>query len=485
VRSLTRNLNPLKALRWTAGAATLAVVLLSTTRATAEVTIAKGETWDAFVSGRVGAFFSFAAGQGYPVPKQMGSKIEPGGGVDPDPSKDTIYEDNAMGMPDTTKQGRISKMRLRSGYYPNILTFGAHKKFGENLKLTGQLSIWGNIESDDDDQGKPTIEPLNGNRDNGVKANFREGFLKLEGGWGEVDGGRFMNFVGRDLTEMDVLYGHGYGAGFPAIRRNSLAPVTGDLFFPGPTGGMTGFGVLAASYSAGLAYTTPSLAGLKIALGLFDPVKYTLLGWNTTRTVRPEGVITYDLKSGGVGLHLAGSGSFQTMNLSNSKVPAATIWASTFSGRVEVGPVRLGVGGFVGKGAGVTYAFDPNPALVSVNTMRSVTTTNPDGSTTVSMEKTNEFRSQRGFVGMAQVVLGQFDLGAGVGQTQILLLPEDRAVATTLSVLKTQTGIFGAIVYHLNENFHFDVDFINGGYRWYGGESQKLNVINAGATVTF
>jgi hypothetical protein len=84
-----------------------------------------------------------------------------------------------------------------------------------------------------------------------------------------------------------------------------------------------------------------------------------------------------------------------------------------------------------------------------------------------------------------QLVLGPVDIHAAVGQTVMLLLPEDEAAIATLSVLKSQTGISAGVVYHLNESFHLDLDFIHGAYKWYGGERQKLNVINAGATVTF
>ena len=56
--------------------------MLAAGSASAEVTVAKGETWDAYVSGRVGAFLSYAFGEGRPMPKVAGSMIEPGGGVD-------------------------------------------------------------------------------------------------------------------------------------------------------------------------------------------------------------------------------------------------------------------------------------------------------------------------------------------------------------------------------------------------------------------
>lgn len=458
--------------------------LLSTHVASAEVTIAKGETWDAYVAGRASAFFSYANGDAYPVPKQMGSTIQPGGGVDAsDPARDAILEYDDMGVA-LPKQGKLNKMRVRSGYYPNILTVGVHKRW-DRLKLTGQISLWGTIESDDTKAaGKAEYAPANGIRDNGVSADFREGFLRLESDWGQLDGGRFMSIVGRGLTEMDALYGHGYGAGFPTVQRNGLDAVTGDLTFPGPMGGMTGFGILSASYSPGLMYTTPSLGGLKVALGIFDATRLPSNGWNATRQVRPEAEIFYDMRSDGFLLHVFGSAGFQKMYQSGAKY-SSSIWASTFGARLEAGPVRIGAGGFYGKGAGVDYAFDVNPANTSPATMRAVVTTNPDGSTNTSMEKTNEFRNQRGFVGIAQVVLGKVDISAGAGQTQILLLQADRDAATTISSLKTQTAFFAGVVYHVNESFHFDLDYINGGYRWYGGESQKLNVINLGTTITF
>ncbi|HVY31734.1 MAG TPA: hypothetical protein VHB79_34600 [Polyangiaceae bacterium] len=458
--------------------------LVFTLPAAAEVTIAKGDTWDAYVAGRASAFFSYATGDAYPVPKVAGSKIEPGGGLDAsDPPRDAILDYDDMGMPIPNKQGRISKMRMRSGYYPNILTVGVHKRFGDRLKLTGQMSVWGTIESDDI-KSASIYDPANGGRDNGVSADFREGFLRLESDWGQLDGGRFMGLVGRGLTEMDSLYLHGYGAGFPTVRRNGLDPVTGDLTAAGPMGGMTGFGVLSSSYAAGLAYTTPSLAGIKLALGVFDPVIYPSSGWNTSRSVRPEAELAYDLRQGTTALHVFGSAGFQSVNLANTKY-SATFWAATFGARAEFGPVHLGAGGFVGKGAGINHAFDVNPAIASSSTMRTVTTLNPDGTPNVSMEKTNELRSQRGFVGMAQVVLGAVDINAGVGQTQNLLLPADKAAAMLLSALKTQTGISAGVVYHVDESFHLDVDFMNGTYRWYNGESQKVNVFNAGVTATF
>jgi hypothetical protein len=317
----------------------LAGASLATTRAAAEVTIAKGDTWDAYVAGRASAFLSYAFGDGYPVPKQPGSLIQGGGGADPPvpASRDTIYEYDAAGMP-IAVQGKIRKMRVRSGYYPNILSVGAHKTFGAQLKLTAQVSVWGTIEPDDVlSAGDAESTPANGTRDNGVSADVREGFLRLDGGWGQVDGGRFISFVGRGLTEIDVLYGHGYGAGFPMTKRDITLPVTGELSFPGPTTGMTGFGVLGAMYAPGISYTTPAFAGLRLGIGFFEATKYSSAGWSRTDTVRPEAQLTYDLDSSGVRAHVFADGGFQRLYEGNG-VESTSIWALSCGARVELGP---------------------------------------------------------------------------------------------------------------------------------------------------
>lgn len=470
--------------RWkraTLAAATLTAALCAAKPAAAEVTIAKGDTWDAYVSGRVGAFLSYTFGQGYPVPKRAGSMIQNGSGTDPEQTRDTIYEYDAAGMAIKTQQGKLSKMRVRSGYYPNIITVGAHKNFSPDLKLTAQLSIWGTIESDDVLlAGERAVTAANGGRDNGVSADFREGFLRVEGRWGQLDGGRYITFAGRGLTEIDVLYAHGYGAGFPMARRDITLSLTGDLSYPGPTTGMVGFGVLGATQAPGVSYLSPSLSGLRLGVGVFEAAKYTMAGWSRTQTIRPEAQITYDLATNGVNAHVFVDGGFQTMNQGGG-LESTSIWGATFGGRVEVGPVRLGAGGFFGKGAGLNYAFDDNESLSSPTTMRAVMAA--DG--TVSMVRSNQIRNQRGFMGVVQVVLGPVDLHGAFGQTVMLLLPEDEAATATLSVIKSQTGISAGAVYHVNESFHLDLDFMNGGYRWYGGETQGVNVLNAGATVTF
>jgi hypothetical protein len=246
---------------------------------------------------------------------------------------------------------------------------------------------------------------------------------------------------------------------------------------------MTGFGVLSATYAAGIAYATPSMAGVKFTLGVFDPATYIMAGWGRTGAPRVEAELAYDLASPGVLVHLFGSGGVQPLLTSKD---SATIWGAMGGARLEFGPVHLGFGGFVGHAPGINYAFDDSPALSSSTAMKDITTfDSATGMNVTQMVHSYELRNTRGFMGIVQLALGPVDVSAGAGQTVVLQVDADKANAAMVSTLKSQTGITAAVVYHLNESFHLDVDFFTGQYRWYNAESERLNMLNGGVTVTF
>jgi hypothetical protein len=443
----------------------LAGCLLTTRTASAEITVVKNDTWEVYIAGRVNAFLSYAFGDAYPVPLPPSTKIVTGGGFD-DSGLDLIPRTDATGMPDMTQQGTISRMRVRSGFIPNVLTLGMRRKIGSSSVLRGQVSVWGHIEPDQYIALAQHTAPRPGGRDAGIAADFREGYMELEGPWGTFTGGRFLTLFSRGITETDFLYGHGYGLGYPMVVNGDY--LTGSSSLPGPTSGMIGFGVVGATFSPGLVYSTPSLGGLKLAAGVFDPVKLARAGWGTTRTPRGEGELTFDLTSGTFKMHLFGNGAFQ--KLYNGGTPEeTTMYGAGYGGRVEVGPVHLGGGGHYGKGVGLSYAFEGSPTSSSAAAMP------PDA--------LNPLRTFSGFAVFAQVVAGRFDLNLGYGQTKVQLVDAD--LTSTDSVLKTQTAISAGVVYHITENFHLDVDFLNAAFAWYGGEQQKVNFLNTGVTVTF
>jgi Gram-negative porin len=463
------------------GAAVAAGCLLTARTASAEVTIVKTENnWEVYLAGRVGAFFSYAFGEAYPLAPTTGALIS-GGGVD-EKGADTIPKTDNTGMVDPAQRGTLSKMRIRSGMIPNVLTIGTRKKFGEDTTFKVQASIWAQIEPDYFDDPANQKLPRTSGPDFGVSADFREGYLQIESSWGGVQAGRFLSLFSRGSYESDLTYGHAYGVGFPGIKTPPAAggsQIAGGLTRQGPTSGMAGFGVLGGTYAGGVAYTTPSLSGLKIAAGLFEPVQLIGSAYDGTRNPRPEGEISYDLSVTGFKMHLYGDGAFQKV-YNNKDTKNASMFGVAAGGRFEVGPVRVGLGGFRGKGLGLYYPFDAS--ATSVSQAPGPPVTDAMGVTMPGPTK-NELRTFQGYSALVQVALGEIDINVGAGQTVVARTDDDKVNIDSL--IKSQTGISAGVVYHATENLHLDLDFMNAAFSWYGGQSQKVNFINTGAILTF
>jgi hypothetical protein len=91
---------------------------------------------------------------------------------------------------------------------------------------------------------------------------------------------------------------------------------------------------------------------------------------------------------------------------------------------------------------------------------------------------------------MGQVSLKKFDVNFGYGQTKVKPLPTDLDVNPTTmyptySLIYTQTGIAGAVVYHHLDWLHFTLDVMHADFKWTAGDRQQINFYNAGTTVTW
>jgi hypothetical protein len=424
--------------------------LLAARTASAEVTLLKSDSWEVYTGGRVNAFFGYAFGEGFPVPSndpQFGPRSLIGGGVYT--GSDLIPGLDANGQPDPKQAGTISKMRFRSGFVPNVLTVGLKKKLNETTNIKAQISVWGTIESNNQRKFVPVV------------TDWREGYMEIEGTWGTFTAGRFGSLFSRGTTQTDFMYLHGYGVGFWG---------GGGLSGTGPTAGLIGFGVLAAFFSPGVMYTTPSLGGLQLALGIFDPV--SLPGsWDTTRSARPEAELTYDITSGNIKAHLYANGAYQKVYL-NDKDDSGTVIGAGYGGRLEFGPIHLGAGGHYGKGLGLYYALEGGDADHAA----------------LAWNPTPELRTLSGLSAFAQYAQGTFDLNFGYGISQVARLDIDKAPPTAQhneSILKNQSGIAAAFVYHATDNLHLDLDFLNATFNWYAGEKQTVNFVNTGVTMTW
>jgi hypothetical protein len=399
--------------------------------ARAEVELVEKNGWSVFSDGRFNGFLSYAFGDAYPRgPADQSYSLVDGGGLDTTNQAD--------------QNNKFSSMRIRSGFMGNVLGFGVKRDIGDGTTLKGYFGIWSTIETN-----RTRFLPIN--------ADVREGYLKLEGSWGNLLVGRALGLFSRGSVEIDYLYGHGYGLGYPCVTSD-----------PGPTCGHIGFGVLFPFFAAGMVYSTPKLAGFTLTAGLYDPV--VLAGkWERTPYPRPEAELAYDASLGDVGkLHGFVTALWQKLGRRDSSV-STDVKGIAGGGRIELGPFRLGVAAFTGPGLGFSYAIQNSQA-----NYRTSTDPAQDG----------QLRTFDGLYVQSGLALGKVDLAAGWGRARDHLL--DIEVNDPLfSVPKEQRGISAGVFYHVNDYLTWGLDYFRADFSWYRGETQGVNFINTGLTATW
>ena len=303
--------------------------------------------------------------------------------------------------------------------------------------------------------------------------------------------GRTLGWLGRTSYEIDVAYGHGYGLGLPCT--DALGPACGHI----------GTGALFPGYSAGISYSTPSIGGLQLNYGLYDPIVFGTASqdWSHAPLPRQEGAITFDKALGNMGrLKIGVEGAYQpigrivtTMDpatMVTSSNETSSVWGVSGGARVEVGPVRLGASAFRGRGIGLGYALQ-----------RSVATSDNDSGAAAPAGRTAELQvadvhrhlrprgGRRPVAGNSRQVTA---LASWINSTSTRRNPN-------LSVIHSQTGMSAAVYYHVSDSVVLGLDYFRFMASWYGaplldatsllptgmkiaGEKQVLDFVNAGVT---
>ncbi len=433
--------------------------------ALAEKVLAKGDDWQVFTDGRVGGFFSWVYGQGFPQatyayvddPTNPGQTVwkqtrdVKGGGFAAIPEQVPTVEGQ---QPD---RGTINTMRVRSGFIGNTLGVGVRQQITPWSTVTGYIQFWAYVESE--------------GRQKNVRnyIDVRQGYAKFESWWGSILAGRTRALFSRGATDIDTLYAHRWGVGWPGGSNI-------DNF--GPTMGQIGFGVMGSGFAAGIIYGSPVLRGFQLSIGAFDPIAlYGNGSYTRTKYVRPEAELTFERKFGATGkIVLFGNGVYQKVYKGlctpqpDPTLPGceATAAGLGYGGRFELGPVHLGAAGHYGKGLGTNYALE---------------------STDASTDSAGNLRKVDGYYLQSQFVLGRVDLSAGWGIDRIFLTSFDLLPVPAGNVvhsnLKYQMGINAGVVYHVSPNFHLDIDYFRAQATWFYGESQVVHAMNAGMTLNW
>jgi len=399
-----------------------------------------------FTEGRVGGFFEAVTGQTLPT------------GYGPDGNLLHGIGDGGIGIGgvntplpmNVSGQGTLNVSRVRSGFLSNIFAIGMRRKLTEATTVRGYFSIWADIETENERSFYPLVPDA------------REGYMKIEGPAGGLLVGRSLSLFSRGATEIDFLYGHRYGVGNPAGFQTQ-----------GPAGGFVGYGVLAAVFAAGIVYNTPSLGGLMLTVGYFDPARFVGLYWERTEWGRGEAELSYDHTLGALGkVHLFANGAFQKV-YDTSSSRSADVWGGGAGGRLELSIFRLGLATHYGQGLGFAYALDGSSA-------------------TLEQQHTQALRKFDGYYAQTMVVLGHVDVSLGAGVTRVHEVPADVDPQYFLpngqpptSVLKQRIGVAAGVVYHMTDYLHLDVDYFRASAEWWLGEKQVVNTYNAGATLTW
>ena len=342
--------------------ATTAVVLAALTwqaPALCEVKLVEGAGWTVSTDGRVNAFLSLARGTG--IPDSQGLVVP--GAVDDD-TKDS--EEN------------LRSTRIRNGFLASILGVNVSKQVLKDLKATARVALWMSSSGGRTKNTPGGVDP-------------RELYGKMEGSWGSFLGGSALALFGRGGILVDAEIAHDYGMGYPCSIRDA----------GGAACGMAAFGAIFPAFEPGFVYTTPTLGGFELAVGMYDPA--TVQNSQLARAPLPrfEAEAAFAFKDV---VKVFANGYWQTLEGSpingdtgERKDITATGWGAQGGFMLNVGPVMAGGAGFMGQGiAPITYIEENE----------------------VSFDKQGEPRKSRGGFALAAIKLDAINLkvagGAGV-----------------------------------------------------------------------
>lgn len=434
----------------------LTVGLLAARPAVAEVTVVEKNGWSFFIDGRINAFFSQGVGDDFPrATPNPNAPLVINGVTTPQPAHTVI----GSGQPFTagfssdvgTSDNKYQSARVRSGFLGSIIAFGTRHAVTETTTVKGYISLWGTAEA----YGRDRTQDLGNGKTKGF--DVREGYINFDGPWGAFTAGHQAGLLGGISTEIDYLYGHNFGLGLPCL----------DVFYP--TCGHIGTGALGPGFAPGFTYTTPSLHGIRLKAGFYDPVR--LLGiWERVPYPRPEGSLTYEHEfSPRLRLKLAAEGMYQSMQALGDdgsidpRNKATEVWGLAGGGRLEAGFFRLGLSAFRGKGLGIYVALQNSGSTFS--------------------NVTKQFRYFTGYYAQTAFVFGRLQLSGGLGITIDDQLAADKNQDYSTSGLKSQTGGSLGVYYSVSEHVVIGLDYFGFQTKWWGAPNSTFTVDAAGNLV--
>jgi hypothetical protein len=382
------------------------VIALAATTAGAAITLEASDGWQVSFDGFVNAFGA----------NEMGSSVPTG--VAPDPLMTS--ED-------------LNSFRVRTGLLPGLFAFNVAAPRTEGLDVKARIGLYPQINND------------NTRNAFGSQIDLREIYFTVDGRFGQVLVGRALNlYQGKNiLTDMSLF---GVGAQGPASAG-------------GTTLGRIGYGYLYTQFGAQLRYTTPDLAGLKLAVGVVDPSKIAGGGVAATRTDSPgvEAELAYARKIGPASVQGWVSALRQEAGVPAGEVKTAQGWAA--GAGVGLGGVELLASGFGGKALGTFLMLD-----------------------TDSLDAAGAERRSLGFLAQAGYTLGKTKAGVSYGQTTTDETASEAAarLAGGPAALEARRSWTGGLYHDVNKHLRVVAEYTRATSEWVTGQRQSVDVFALG-----
>jgi hypothetical protein len=252
------------------------------------------------------------------------------------------------------------------------------------------------------------------------------------------------------------MYSYGDGVGHPCTvdgQAITCGPVNAGVIFPG--------------FNAQVRYETPKMNGLGLKVGLYDPALPSLENGNYVYTLRPlprlEGEVSYELPIGDSGkVVVLGQGLWQHLGRpADPAMPTAStsaeVWGGIAGARLELKGFRVGTGFWGGDGLGTGVPMQGGQAV----------------------DPTGKLRRFIGYMAHGTYRLGDYDLGAGVGESMVRETAADTATPLQ-SLIKSNLAIHVVAYRHIGP-LVLGAEFMHWISEWHRGEKQALNFMGVGA----
>ena len=236
--------------------------------------------------------------------------------------------------------------RVKMGFLPNYIGFNFSKQV-EDLKLGGRSSFWVTI-NDSDTNGTET----------GI--DVRQFYATVSNdAWGEVLFGKdFGLFARSNILLDDMLTGYGQVS-------DTLGLVDGG----GVSFGNIGTGYPYPFPTSQVTYRSPVMSGLRIAVGIMDPVDTTE---DTSSTLdkayqeepRLEAEVTYQFELGGTQFYTWINGMQQSSDNTDSSIDKVTSKGLGYGVQAKMGNLSLTASGFQAEGINPFFTNNAGEALL-------------------------------------------------------------------------------------------------------------------------